>query len=81
MHYVRRGSRVSVITHKVHPVLGQPVEALKEEQECEEGDEARGEVIPENGERQARLSHRIPRALNEVLVVYVENEAQGMELV
>lgn len=51
------------------------MEALKEEQECEEGDEARGEVIPEHGERQARLSHRIPRALDEVLVVDVENEA------
>lgn len=58
---------LSLITHKVHPVLGQPVEALEEEQEGEEGDKARGEVVPEHGECQARLGHRVPRALNEML--------------
>lgn len=55
-------------THKVHPVLSQPVEALKEKQEGEEGYEAGGEVIPEHSECQARLGHCIPGALNEMLV-------------
>lgn len=43
------------------------MEALKEEEKCEEGDEAGGEVVPEHGERQARLGHRVPGALDEVL--------------
>lgn len=55
-------------THKVHPVLSQPVEALKEKQEGEEGYKAGGEVIPEHSECQARLGHRVPGALNEMLV-------------
>ena len=62
-----RGSCFSVITHKVHPVLGQPVEALKEEEEGEEGDEAGGEVIPEHSEGQTGLSDSVPGALDEVL--------------
>lgn len=69
MNYARRGSCFSLITHKVHPVLSQPVEALKEEQEGEEGDKARGEVVPEHSERQARLGHRVPGALDEMLKV------------
>ena len=55
------------VTHKVHAVLGQPVEALEEEQQREEGHEARGEVVPEHGEGQAGLRHGVPRALNQVL--------------
>lgn len=43
------------------------MEALKEEQEGEEGDKARGEVIPEHSEGQARLGHRVPGAFDEVL--------------
>lgn len=43
------------------------MEALEEEQEGEEGHKARGEVVPEHGEGQARLRHRIPGALDEVL--------------
>jgi len=54
-------------THKVHPVFGQPVEALEEEEEGEEGDEARAEVVPEDGEGQAGLRHSVPRPLQEVL--------------
>lgn len=40
------------------------MEALEEEQEGEEGNKARGEVVPEHGEGQARLGHRIPGALD-----------------
>ena len=69
MYCVGRKSCFSIVTHKVHPVLSQPVEALKEEQEGEEGNKARGEVIPENSECQARLCHCVPGALNEVLMV------------
>lgn len=65
---VRRGSCFSLITHKVHPVLSQPVEALKEEQEGEEGDKARGEVIPKHSECQACLCHCVPGALDEMLM-------------
>lgn len=43
------------------------MEALKEEQEGEEGNKARGEIIPEHSECQARLGHCVPGALNEVL--------------
>ena len=50
-------------THKVHPVFSQPVEALEEEEEGEEGDEARAEVVPEDGEGQAGLRHSVPRPL------------------
>lgn len=57
------------ITYKVHPVLSQPVEALKKKQEGEEGNEPGGEVISEHSECQARLSHCIPGALNEMLTV------------
>lgn len=57
------------MTHKVHSILSQPVEALKEEQKCEESDEAGGEIIPEHSERQTRLSHCVPGALDEVLKV------------
>lgn len=69
VYSVRRKSRLSVTTHKVHPVFCQPVEALEEEQEGEEGDEAGGEVVPEHSERQARLGHRVPGALDEMLMV------------
>lgn len=58
---------LSLVTHKVHPVLSQPVKALEEEQESEEGDKARGEVVPEHSEGQARLGHSVPRALDEML--------------
>lgn len=57
------------ITYKVHPVLSQPVEALKKKQEGEESNEPGGEVISEHSECQARLSHCIPGALNEMLTV------------
>lgn len=43
------------------------MEALEEEQEGEEGNEAWGEVIPEHSECQARLGHRVPGALNQML--------------
>lgn len=43
------------------------MEALKEEQEGEEGDKARREVISEHSECQARLGHRVPGALDEML--------------
>lgn len=55
-------------THKVHPILSQPVEALQEEQEGEEGDKPRGEIISEHGEGQARLCHCVPGALDEMLM-------------
>ncbi len=58
----------SLITHKVHSILSQPVKALEEEQEGEEGNKAWGEVIPEHSECQARLGHRVPGALNEMLM-------------
>lgn len=70
VYYAGSGSCFSLITHKVHPVFSQPVEALEEEQECEEGDEARGEVVPEHSECQARLGHSVPGALNQMLNVY-----------
>lgn len=54
-------------THEVDAVLSQPVEALEKEQEGEEGDEARGEVVSEHSECQARLSHSIPGALDQML--------------
>lgn len=76
VYCVRQESSFSIITHKVHPVLSQPVEALKEEQEGEEGDKARGEVIPKNSECQARLCHCVPGALDEVLMVEVDDNAQ-----
>lgn len=69
VYYVKWGGCFSFITHKVHPVFSQPVEALKEEQEGEEGNEAGGEVIPEHSECQARLGHRVPGALDEMLKV------------
>ena len=43
------------------------MEALEEEEEGEEGDEARAEVVPEDGEGQAGLRHSVPRPLQEVL--------------
>lgn len=64
----------SLITYKVHPVLSKPVEALQEEQESEQGYKARGEVIPEHSKGQARLCHRIPGPLNEMLVDVTENK-------
>lgn len=45
-----KGIYFTFITHKVHPVFSQPVEALKEEQEGEEGDKAGWEVIPKDSE-------------------------------
>lgn len=57
------------VTHKVHPVLSQPVEALKKKQKGEESNKAGREVISEHSECQARLRHRIPGALNEMLAV------------
>lgn len=45
------------------------MEALEEEQEGEEGDEARREVVPEHSERQACLGHCVPGALDEMLMV------------
>lgn len=50
-------------THKVHPVFSQPVEALEEEEEGEKGNEARAEVVPEDGKGQAGLRHGVPRPL------------------
>lgn len=50
------------------------MEALKEEQEGEEGDEARGEIIPEHCECQARLGHRVPGALNEMLTAEFDRQ-------
>lgn len=79
VHCVRWGSAFSFITHKVHPVLSQPVEALKEEQEGEEGDEARGEIIPEHSESQARLGHSVPRAFDEMLRVARKEHANAYE--
>lgn len=58
---------VLLITHKVHPILCQPVEALEEEQEGEEGHEARGEIISEHSEGQTRLCDSVPGALDEML--------------
>lgn len=66
---------LSVITYEVHTVLCQPVEALKEEQEGKEGDKARGKIIPEHSECQARLGHCIPGALNEVLMANRDDNA------
>lgn len=57
------------MTYKVHSVLSQPVEALQKQQEGEESNKAGREVISEHSECQARLSHCIPGALNEVLTV------------
>lgn len=45
------------------------MEALKEEQEGEEGDKAGWEVISEHSESQARLCHCVPGAFNEMLMV------------
>ena len=56
-------------TYKVHPVLSQPVETFKKKQEGEESDKAGGEVISEHSEGQARLSHCVPGALDEMLAV------------
>lgn len=50
-------------TYKVHSVLSQPVKALEKEEEGEEGDEARAEVVAEDSEGQAGLGHRVPGAL------------------
>lgn len=47
-------------THKVHTVLSQPVEALEEEEESEEGHKTGAEVIPEDCEGKAGLGHCIP---------------------
>ena len=44
------------------------MEALQEEQEGKKGHEARREIVPEHSESQARLRHRIPGALDEMLV-------------
>lgn len=55
------------VTYKVHAVLGQPVEALEEEQQREERHKARREVVPEHGEGQAGLCHGVPRTLDQVL--------------
>lgn len=57
------------------------MEALKEKQECEECDKARGEVIPEHSECQARLSHCVPGALDEVLMVEVDDSARKIKFV
>ena len=46
--------------HEVHAVLGQPVEALEAEQEREHGDEARAEVVAEDGEGETRLRDHVP---------------------
>lgn len=54
-------------TYKVHPVLSQPVEALKEKQQREESHKAGREVVSEHSEGQARLRHCVPGALDEVL--------------
>ena len=43
------------------------MEALKEEQQGEESHEARGEVVPEHCESQARLCHCVPGAFNQML--------------
>lgn len=55
------------VTYKVHAVLGQPVEALEEEQQREERHEAWREVVPEHREGQAGLRHGVPRSLDQVL--------------
>lgn len=54
-------------TYKVHPILGQPVERLEEQQHREEGHEFRIEVIAEHGERQAGFGQRIPKPVHQVL--------------
>lgn len=51
------------------------MEALKEEQEGEEGNKARGEIIPEHSECQARLGHCVPGALDEVLIANADDNA------
>lgn len=58
------------VTHKVHTVLGQPVEALKKKQKGEESNKPGREVISEHSECQARLSHCIPGTLNEMLTMW-----------
>lgn len=60
-------------THKIHTVLSQPVETLEEEEESEECNKSRAEVIPKNGEGQTSLSNSIPGTLQKVLGV-----GQGM---
>lgn len=67
------------ITYKVHPVLSQPVEALKKKQEGEESNKPGGEVVSEHSECQARLSHCIPGALNEMLTV-LNNRSNRAEI-
>lgn len=52
------------------------MEALEEEQEGEERNEAWGEVVPEHGERQARLGHRVPGALDQMLTAETRAAAQ-----
>lgn len=69
VYSVKWKSWLNVFTHKVHPVFCQPVKALEEEQEGEEGNKAGGEVVPEHSECQARLGHCVPGALDEMLMV------------
>lgn len=45
------------------------MEALEEEQECEEGNKARREVISEHSECQTGLGDRVPRTLDQMLKV------------
>lgn len=52
------------------------MEALEEEQEGEEGNEAWGEVVPEYSECQARLGHRVPGALDQMLTAETRGAAE-----
>lgn len=47
-------------THKVHAVFSQPVKTLEEEEEGEECNKARAEVVPKDSEGQTSLSDSIP---------------------
>lgn len=55
------------------------MEALEEEQQGEEGHKAWGEVVPEDGEGQARLGHGVPGALDEVLAAERERKAAALD--
>lgn len=56
-----------MVTHVIHSIFSEPVEALKKEQQREEGHEFRAEVIPEDREGQTSFGDGVPRSLDEVL--------------
>lgn len=58
---------VRTALHEVHPVLGQPVKALQKEEQREECDELRVQIVAEHGERQTGLGDRVPGAFDQVL--------------